>query len=137
LTNSFPVPKRKLRFRQLIQQFAICRLPANAAAPLWAQSEIFSSITRTADELSIVCPMENVPPECKPGLRWTCFKLEGPFPFSEVGILNSFIDPMVRARIPIFAVSTHDTDYVLVREENAASALQVLKKAGHELISES
>jgi hypothetical protein len=116
---------------------AICRLPADAAIPAWAiLGSSFSSITRTADELSIVCPLENVPGEHQPQLRWTCLKLEGPFPFSEVGILSSFISPLAGAGIPIYAVSTYDTDYLLVKEQDTTRALQVLKRAGHELIGE-
>jgi hypothetical protein len=127
----------KLKFRQMRGSFAIYQLPPDASAPPWATSDArFSSITRTADELSIVCPLENVPQEHQPQVRWICLRVEGTFSFSEVGILTSFIAPLAEAGIPIFAVSTHDTDYVLVREEDAKRTLEVLKKAGHGLLGD-
>src|SRR5438094_1784992 len=76
----------KLKFRCLHGKFGVCRLPANAAIPAWSQTGPLSSITRTNQELSVVCPEESVPPQqaCEGG--WICLKLEGPFSFSEVGI---------------------------------------------------
>ncbi|MBV8050216.1 MAG: ACT domain-containing protein [Acidobacteriaceae bacterium] len=106
-------------------------MPADSAVPPWATSNNFSSITRTDDELSIVCPSENVPQQYRDAIQWVCFKLEGPFPFSSVGILESFIAPLADAKIPIFAVSTYETDYVLVKEEDAERAIEVLQNAGH------
>ena len=62
-----------------------------------------------------------------------CLKLEGPFPFSLTGVLLSFIEPLSSKDIPIFAISTYDTDYVLIQEQWAGAALNALKHAGHEL----
>lgn len=124
-----------LKFRQLPGLYAIVRLDPNSPVPDWAtKGGNFTSTTRTADELSIVCPMPNLPAEVDSQLRWICLKLEGPFPFSQTGILLSFIAPLSNNLIPIFAISTFDTDYVLVPEEFAGQALQMLNKAGHELI---
>ena len=108
----------KLKFRCLPGKFGVCRLPANAAI----------------QELSVVCPEESVPPQqaCEGG--WICLKLEGPFSFSEVGVLAAFIDPLRDEGVPIFAISTYNTDYVLVKEEVSRTALDALRKAGHELI---
>jgi len=124
----------KLKFSQLPGRFAVCRLPANSEVPAWSQSGHFTSITRTADELSIVCPLENVPLEHKPKVHWICFKLEGPFDFLQVGILASFIDPLAESGVPIFAISTYDTDYILIGEPFAGAALDALRAAGPELI---
>jgi hypothetical protein len=93
----------------------------------------FISTTRTTDELSIVCPAENIPAEVDPGPRWICLKLEGPFPFSQTGVLLSFIEPLSNHAIPIFATSTYDTDYVLIPLEHADRAVHLLREAGHEL----
>jgi hypothetical protein len=82
----------------------------------------------------MVCAADGVPEEQRPKTPWVCFKLEGPFSFSEVGILASFIGPLAERGVPIFAVSTFDTDYVLVGEEYAGTALQALRDAGHELL---
>ncbi len=70
----------------------------------------------------------------KSGPRWICLKLEGPFPFSQTGVLLSFIEPLSRNGIPIFATSTYDTDYVLVQEDFANQALAMLRSAGHERV---
>lgn len=126
---------KKLSFRQLADTFAIIRLAPDAAIPLWATSDDFTSITRTADELSIVCPTKNLPPDIHSSHRWICLKLEGPFPFSQTGVLLSFIRPLSENGIPIFAISTYDTDYVLIQEEFTAAALNLMGTARHELIS--
>jgi len=130
-----PPNRHKLKFRWLPGSYAIVRLAPDAAVPDWATKGDFTSITRTADELSIVCPKENLPPEVHSPHRWICLKLEGPFAFSQTGVLLSFIEPLSTNDIPIFAISTYDTDYVLIPEE-FAKALDVLREAGHELIAD-
>ncbi len=122
----------RLKFRQLADTFAVCRLPADAPVPQCAAAE-FTSITRTAEELSIVCPINQAPTVANCESPWTCFKLEGPFPFSLTGVLASFLGPLAESGIPIFAVSTFDTDYILVKAEHAAAAVEALIKAGHTL----
>jgi hypothetical protein len=124
--------RHQLRFRWLPGAYAIVRLAPDAPVPDWAIKGDFTSITRTADELSIVCPTENLPPEVHSPHRWICLKLEGPFPFSQTGVLLSFIEPLSNHCIPIFAISTYDTDYVLIQEE-FAWAMDILREAGHEL----
>ena len=123
----------QLRFRRLPASFTVCRLAPDAPIPAPTTTALFTSITRTAEELSIVCPTDQAPPNAKCESPWTCFKLEGPFPFSLTGVLASFLKPLAERGIPIFAASTFDTDYILVREEHAATALEALIKAGHTL----
>jgi hypothetical protein len=113
--------------------YAIVRLSSDAPIPQWAAEGEFTSITRTADELSIVCPIGNLPPEVNSQHRWVGLKLQGPFPFSMTGVLLSFIEPLSSKSIPIFAISTFDTDYVLVQEEFIGVTLRALDEAGHEL----
>jgi len=122
-----------LKFQQLAGTYSILRrLPADSI-PDWATKGDFTSITRSVDELSIVCCTANIPEDVDPGPGWICFKLQGPFPFSQTGVLLSFIEPLSRNGVPIFAISTYDTDYVLVPVEFAAAASQRLQSAGHEL----
>ncbi|HZE27017.1 MAG TPA: ACT domain-containing protein [Terriglobales bacterium] len=123
-----------LKFSRVPGSFAVCRLAAGASVPDWALHGRFCSVTRTADELSVVCPEDQVPPEVQHENQWACLKLEGPFPFSETGILTSFVQPLSERAIPIFAVSTFDTDYVLVKEAWIEKALEVLTKAGHQAL---
>jgi hypothetical protein len=124
-----------LKFRRLPFTFAICHLPPDAPIPAAITIAPFTSITRTEEELSIVCPIDQAPQSAKCESPWTCFKLEGPFPFELTGVLASFLDPLAQSGVSIFAVSTFDTDYVLVKEELAAAALKTLQDAGHQLIS--
>jgi hypothetical protein len=126
----------RLKFRWLERSlYAIVRLGPDADLPEWASRGEFTSITRTGDELSIVCPIEQLPADASPPHRWICLKLQGPFPFSQTGVLLSFIEPLSSKGIPIFAISTFDTDYVLVQEEWASAALAELQSAGHELVA--
>ena len=124
-----------LKFRQLPSPYAVVRLAPDAPVPDWATKGDFTSITRTAEELSIVCPTENLPADVPSPHRWICLKLEGPFPFTQTGILLSFIEPLSRNDVPIFAISTYDTDYVLIPEEHAR-ALDILREAGHDLLGD-
>jgi hypothetical protein len=134
LTTS-SMPWRRLKFHRMAGRFAVCRLPADSAVPEWASRGPFTSITRSSDELSIVCPQDDLPLNQPAGPRWIGFRLEGPFAFSEVGVLASFIAPLAAKGVPIFAISTFNTDYVLVSEEFAGAALTALQAAGHELVS--
>ena len=127
--------RHPLKFRQLPGPYAIVQLAPDAPVPDWAAQGELTSITRTADELSIVCPTENLPTDVLSSHRWIGLKLKGPFPFSLTGVLLSFIEPLSNNGVPIFTISTYDTDYVLVQEGRSATALELLKKAGHEMIS--
>jgi len=125
----------QLRLRPLELSFAICRFAPTVNLPTWASESEFFSITRTLEELSIVCPEARVPPDVKAEFGWKGFMLEGPFDFGLTGILSSILTPLAEAKVGIFAFSTFDTDYVLVKEENFERALEALERAGHLWIS--
>jgi uncharacterized protein len=113
--------------------FAVCRLDPDALVPSGLTAGALLSVTRTPHELSIVCG-EQVAPEgarCERG--WKCLAVEGPLPFSATGILASLAAPLAQAEISIFALSTFDTDYLLVPESRLASAIAALVAAGHEV----
>jgi len=86
------------------------------------------SITRTEDELSIVCAQDAATGLSQGDNGWRAIKVQGPFAFDQTGILASFLDPLAGAAIGIFAVSTFDTDYILVKTMNLENAVQVLKE---------
>jgi hypothetical protein len=111
--------------------FAVCRLEADAPIPPWATAGLFFSITHTADELSVVCRQDAVPEGVVCERGWRCLRVVGTVPFSVVGVLASLAAPMAEARISLFAVSTFDTDYLLVKEENLTVALDALRRRGH------
>jgi hypothetical protein len=113
-------------------EFAICRLPTDASIPPWAHSAVFSSITRTPDELSIICPATQVPADVKQEAGWRLLKFAGPFAFTETGILASVLAPLAVANISILATATFDTDYLLVKGSQLPDARRVLEAAGHE-----
>jgi hypothetical protein len=108
--------------------YAVCRLPASDRVPSWALElhEGLVSITRTPDELSIVCPEEAVPPDTRVEDGFRALQVPGPIPFAQTGVLASIAAPLAAAGISIFAVSTFDTDYVLVRAADLERALASL-----------
>lgn len=125
------MPEHQLRLSVLSDTLAVCRLTPDAALPDWALHGAFFSITRTADELSLVCPQRQVPAAVQCESDWRCLKVEGPLDFSLIGIHAALTVPLAAAEISIFAVSTFDTDYLLVKADKLESAIQVLSGAGH------
>lgn len=126
---------KRLRYSLLAGRYAICKLEPQAAIPDWTlQGSEFYSITRTADELSIVVPEAQVPLAVSASPGWVCLRLVGPFAFSETGVLSSFVKPLAEQEIGIFAIATYDTDYVLIEEKFWARASEALSAAGHELV---
>src|SRR5215211_1748993 len=97
--------------------FAICRLNSDAAIPDWAVAGALFSITRTADELSVVCRQADVPAAVKCENDWRCLKVEGTLDFSLIGIMAALAGPLAQAEISIFVISTFDTDYLLVKAD--------------------
>jgi hypothetical protein len=130
-----------LKYRVLKERLAVCRLASAARIPAWALEDGFFCVVRTRDELSIVCGEDvcredRMPDGALAERGWVALKLEGPFPLSMTGVLASFLQPLAEARIPIFAISTFDTDYVLIKRENLEQAVVALGIAGHERVGE-
>ncbi len=120
-----------LRYRVLPENLAICRLAAGSTLPQWSRQGGFFSVTNTAEELSIVCEESRVPAGTQTEKGWVALKLQGPFPFTLTGALSSFLSPLAEAKVPIFAISTFDTDYVLIKREHLEQAVAALAAAGH------
>ena len=125
--------RRRLRLQVLPGKFAICRLEPGAAVPPWIAVGSFLSVTRTPAELSIVCEQETIPQDVRCERGWKCIAVEGPLPFSETGVLASLAAPLADAEVSISAISTFDTDYVLVQEVHLQRALETLEAAGHQV----
>lgn len=126
-------PEAALRLNVLEGRLAVCRLDPAEGIPAWATQADFFSVTRAPDELSVVCPEGNAPGDVRCEKGWRALQLAGPFAFSLTGVLASVLDPLARAGVSIFAVSTFDTDYVLVKEERLPAAVAALREAGHEV----
>ncbi|MCQ4281453.1 ACT domain-containing protein [Pseudomonas stutzeri] len=122
-------------FSVLPQSFVIAQLERDADLPNEVlASPGFMSITRTNEELSIVCAEGVATGLARVDSDWRAIKVQGPFAFDQTGVLASLLDPLATAAIGIFAVSTFDTDYILVKSMNLENAVQVLKDAGHRLL---
>ena len=126
-------PNAALRLSVLDERLAVCQLEAWAEIPPWATGTQFFCVTRTPDELSVVCPEECVPAgiTCEPG--WRAFKLEGSFDFGLVGVLSSVAAPLAESEVGILAIATYDTDYVLVQGPQLDLAVAALRARGHEV----
>jgi hypothetical protein len=122
---------RRFDLTLLSERFAISRLAADAPIPNWATQGSFFSVTRTGDELSVVCEISLVPVELRSQADWRIFKVLGPFVLSEIGVLSALAAPLAKARISLFAVSTFDTDYLLVAAATLSAATTALEQAGH------
>ena len=113
-------------------RLTVCQLPPDAAIPAWAaKAKPFLSITRTTEELSIVCSEKNAPADVKQETGWRAFMIKGPLDFGLTGILTSVLDPLAQAGISIFAISTYHTDYILVKADKVEAATAALHAAGH------
>jgi hypothetical protein len=110
---------------------SVARLPAGAGLPWWAATSGFLSVTRTPEETSVVCDAEGVPEGARAERGFRALRVAGTVPFSANGVLAAIATPLASARIPIFVVSTFDTDYVLVRESELENAVAALRAAGH------
>src|SRR5712691_1399414 len=121
---------RQLELTLLPDRFAISRLAADAPIPGWATQGAFFSVTRTGDELSVVCELSGVPVGVQSQPGWRVFKVHGPFVLSEIGVLSALAAPLAEAKISLFAISAFDTDYLLVVGETLSAAIHALGQAG-------
>jgi len=122
---------RRLSLTLLPDALAICRLEAEAPLPAWAIAAPWWSITRTPDELSVVCEEACVPDGVVASRGWRALRFAGPLPLDQTGILASVTTPLAAARVSVLALATYDTDYVLIPAAQRAVAIDALERAGH------
>lgn len=112
-------------------RLAVVRFPPDAPLPAWVfhESAEFWSLTRTPDELSLVCAEDDLPPSVDGPIErgWRAFALVGPVPFGTTGVIRALTAPLADAEVPVFVLSTFDTDYLLVRERWFERARSVLR----------
>lgn len=123
-----------LTMKLLKEKYGVCRLYKAELIPEWTKSSNFLSITRTDEELSIVCSQESIPEDIKCEKDWRILKILGPLDFSLIGILASVSRVLAQNRISIFAISTYDTDYILVRSKDIDNAVKSLVSENYEVI---
>jgi len=117
----------------LPDHLAICRLPPDSPDPAWADGSNLIARVRTPDELSIVCGSDRVPEGVQADSAWRALKVQGPLDLTLVGILSSLSFSLAAAGVGIFVVSTYDTDYLLVKENDLENAIRALREARHEV----
>lgn len=111
--------------------FAVSKLPPDAVVPVWAWTGEVACVTRTRDELSIVCRADLVPDEVQTETGWRCLRVKGPLSFALTGVFARIAQPLANAGISLFAVMTYDTDYVMVKQTQLTEAVDALMAAGH------
>ena len=126
--------RHQLPLELLPDTLAICRLPPEAALPAWvALPGPFLTVSRTPDELSITVLQSAVPAGVRCERDYRAVRVRGPLSPNLVGILLSIAEPLARARLSIFAISTYETDYVLVKARDLPAALDAMRAAGHQI----
>ncbi|MHB8932286.1 MAG: ACT domain-containing protein [Bellilinea sp.] len=121
------------RLTLLPSPMSLCRLAPDAGIPDWVENASLLSITRTNDELSIICDAHLMPENVQAEGGWRAFKMIGPLEFTMVGVLAAILNPLAEAQVSILAISTYDTDYVLVTDPDLPAALAALHQAGHQV----
>lgn len=126
----------QLPLRVVSGNFAVCKLPTGSPIPAWVKTDDFFSLTRTTAELTVVCRQAVVPDGvvCEPS--WRCLQVAGAMPFTLVGVLASLTTPIAQAGVGIFAFSTFDTDYLLIKDTDFPKALAALRAVGHRVFVE-
>ena len=124
-------PAQPLTLLQFPEKLAIVRLGPGAELPKWAESASLFSVTATATETSLVCATRSVPtktPSIKP---LTAFQVRGPLDPDAIGILASLLVPLAEAEVPVYTLSTFDTDWILVRLVDGDKAAEAWRRRGH------
>ena len=127
---------RKLSLKILPDRMAVCRFDPAAALPDWIEETGFYSLTRTEAELTIVCPEAHLAPGTTSDVGWRCFKVRGLLDFSEIGIIFSVTRPLAENGVSVFVISTFNTDYFMVKENDLAKAVEALTAEGHQVLKE-
>lgn len=122
-------PPHALTMRVLPGELAVCRLDAEGPLPAWVfhADARFFSVMRTPEETSVVCPVDDVPPSVERADKgWRALKVDGPLPLTMTNVTAKLTAPLGSAGIPVFALSTYDTDYLLIKSEHLERAVALL-----------
>ncbi len=115
----------------LPRNYGMCKFGAKALVPAWVDSGDFWSVSRTPDELAIVCEERLIPVGVHSEGGFSCLKVIGPLEFSTVGVISSLMSTLAASGISIFVISTFDTDYLFVRQTALPDAIDALRESGH------
>ncbi len=120
-----------MQLRTLPDSYAVVRLHPGAELPAWVDKGPFRSVTRTEHEVSVVCRDHDVPDGESVDRGWTVLEVAGPLDFSLSGVVASLVVPLAEENVPIFVISTFESDYVLVRSTDLGRVADALESAGH------
>ncbi len=124
----------KLNFLILKDKYAIYRFEPDSDIPLWVKDSGFYSVTKTNDELSIVCKQfDSISKRAKVNKDWKVLKVQGTLDFSLVGIIADISGILEKINVSVFTISTYDTDYILVKNQDLDKSIFSLKANGHEI----
>lgn len=123
-----------LTLSRLSGLLAVCKLPEDAAIPDWAYNRDFLALVRTPDELTVVCPQDNVPDGVIAERGWVALKVHGPLEFNMVGVLAQVSTTLAESGVSIYSISTYETDYFLLKETRLEVACSALVRAGHTIV---
>lgn len=123
---------KTLRIVVLPHRLAVCRLAPDAPLPSWIRGA-FTSVTRTDEELSVICDDGAVPADVQAERGWRAVRVPGPIPFEVTGVAAALVSPLAAAGISVFLLATFDTDYLLLKDDVFPRALEVLRAAGHDV----
>ncbi len=125
-----------MKLELLSGNYAICQVKKEEPYSEWISKDAFSSVTETDQEKSIVCLDDSIPDHITKEQGWRLMRVMGVLDFSLIGILSSILEPLAEYKISVFAISTYNTDYIMVKEETLNKAAEALKKKGHHIIGE-
>ena len=125
-------PKRTFCFQVFPGRFAICKLPPTAEIPRLSPDS-FWSVTRTDREISIVCSEDSVPVDARSQGPLRCLRIVGPLDFDAIGIIADISSLVAQSQVSVLTLSTYDTDYFLIREDDLDGVVELLSEAGHQL----
>jgi hypothetical protein len=114
----------------LRERLAVCQFDRHAPFPEWAAAASFVSLTRTPEELSIICPQDRVPAGVRADPGWRCLRVAGAIPLTAVGVMASLTAPLAAAGVSVLPLGTFDTDYLLVRDGDLVRAVEALRREG-------
>ena len=124
---------RRLVLKLLPDSYAVCRLKDSGDIPKRVRSLPFYAIVGTENSITLVCDQKYISDTEECEKNWRCFEIEGPFDFSEIGIISKVSGPLAHAKIAVFVISAFETDYLLVKDIHLKDALATLKASGHQI----
>ncbi len=123
-----------LQFEVFPKRFAVCQLDMAKPLPNWLLKSSFYTVSKTTDELSVVCEEDLVQDEIQKSVGWRLLKINAVLDISLTGITAQFSTALANAGVNLLVIATYNTDYILVEEAKLTTAIEALRGAGFEVI---